>query len=56
LTRCWLSTVENPFGDDDRLYQHDSAPCHKSRSVGDWFMDNKVPEIDWPARSQIWIT
>jgi hypothetical protein len=39
------------FGDDDCLYQHGSAPCHKPRSVREWFVDNKVPEMDWPAQS-----
>jgi hypothetical protein len=51
LTRCVLFTVENQFGDDDCLYQHDSAPCHKTRSVREWFVGNKVPEIDCPAQS-----
>jgi hypothetical protein len=38
--------VEDQFGDDDCLYQHDSAPCHKLRPVMEWFVDNNVPEID----------
>jgi hypothetical protein len=33
------------------LYQHDSAPCQKARSVRVWFVDSKVPEMDWPAQS-----
>jgi hypothetical protein len=51
LTRCILSTVEDQFGDDDCLHQHDNTPCHKARSVREWFVDNKVPEMDWPAQS-----
>jgi hypothetical protein len=51
LTPCVLSMVEDQFGDDDCLYQHDGAPCHKARSVRGWFVDNKVPEIDCPAQS-----
>jgi hypothetical protein len=51
LTRCLLSMVEDQFGDDNCLYQHDSVPCHKSRSVREWFVDKKVPEMDWPAQS-----
>jgi hypothetical protein len=51
LTRCLLSTVEDQFDDDNCLYQHDSAPSHKARSVREWFVDNNVPEIDWPAQS-----
>jgi hypothetical protein len=33
LTRCVLSTVEDQFGDDDCLCQHDNAPFHKERSA-----------------------
>jgi hypothetical protein len=33
LTSCILSMVEDQFGDDDCLYRHDNAPCHKARSV-----------------------
>jgi hypothetical protein len=51
LTRCVLSTVEDQFGDDDCLYQHDTAPCQKAKSVRDWFVVNKMPEMDCPAQS-----
>jgi hypothetical protein len=51
LTHCILSTVEDQFGDDSCLYQHDSAPCHKARSMREWFVDNKVPGMYWPAQS-----
>jgi hypothetical protein len=47
LTLCILSTIEDQFGDDSCLYQHDSAPCHKARSMREWFVDNDVPEMDW---------
>jgi hypothetical protein len=43
--------VEDEFGDDDCLYQHDNDPCHKARSVREWFVDNKVSEMDCPAQS-----
>jgi hypothetical protein len=51
LSCCILSMVEDQFGGDDCLYQHDNAPCHKLRSVREWFVDNNVPEMDWPAQS-----
>jgi hypothetical protein len=51
LTSCILSMVEDQFSDDDCLYQHDNAPRHKARSVREWFVDNKVPEMDWPTQS-----
>jgi hypothetical protein len=43
--------VQDQFGDADCLYQHGSAPCHKARSVREWFVDGKVPEMDWPVQS-----
>jgi hypothetical protein len=52
ILTCWiLPMIEDHFGVDDCLYQHDSTPCHKSRSVREWFVDNNVPEMDWPAQS-----
>jgi hypothetical protein len=51
LTCCVLSIVEGQFGDDDCLYQHDNAPRHKARFVREWFVDNKIPEMVWPAQS-----
>jgi hypothetical protein len=51
LTCYVLSMVEDQFVDDDCLYQHDNAPCHKARSVREWFVDNKVPEMKCPAQS-----
>jgi hypothetical protein len=51
LTHCVLSVVEEQFSDDDCLYQHDIAPSHKSRSVREWFVNNNIPEMDWPAQS-----
>jgi hypothetical protein len=51
LIHCILSTVEDQFSDDDCLYKHDSVPCRKVRSVRIWFMDSKVPEVDWPTQS-----
>jgi hypothetical protein len=40
LTHCILSTTEDQISDDSCLYQHDSASCHKARSVREWFVDN----------------
>jgi hypothetical protein len=51
LTSCILYMVEVQFGDDICLYQHDSTPCHKVRYVKEWFVDNKVPEMNCPAQS-----
>jgi hypothetical protein len=42
--------MEDQFGNDDCLYQHDNAPCQKARSVREWFVDKTVPEMDWQPR------
>jgi hypothetical protein len=51
LNLCILSMIEDQFDDNDCLYQHDNVPCHKARSVREWFVDNKVSEMYWPAQS-----
>jgi hypothetical protein len=43
--------VEDRIGDDICLYQHDNAPCHKARSMREWFVDSNVSEMDWSAQS-----
>jgi hypothetical protein len=50
LTPCVLFTVEDQFGDDHCLYQHNNAHCLKARSVTEWFVGNKVPEMAWPGQ------
>jgi hypothetical protein len=45
LTCCILSTVEDQFGDDDCLYQHDNDPCHKEGLWGNGL---------WTTRFQKW--
>jgi hypothetical protein len=49
LTHCILSMVEDHFSDDN--CQHDNAACHKAKFVKEWFVDNKVPEMDCPAQT-----
>jgi hypothetical protein len=51
LTCYILSMIEDQFIGDDCLYQHDSAHCHKARSVREWFVNSKFPEMDCPAQS-----
>jgi hypothetical protein len=55
LTRCVLSTVEDQIGDDDCLYQHDSGPCHKARSVRDCLWTIRFEKWTAQPRVLIWI-
>ena len=33
------------------IFQQDSAPCHTAKIVKEWFKDNDVPVMQWPAQS-----
>ena len=33
------------------IFQQDSAPCHTANIVKEWFKDNDVPVMQWPAQS-----
>ena len=36
---------------DCEYFLHDSAPCHKARSVTSWLSSNDVNVIQWPGNS-----
>jgi hypothetical protein len=52
LTHCILSTVEDQFG-DDCLYQHDNAPCHKTRSLRERFVTIRFQK--WTGQPRVLI-
>ena len=33
------------------MFQLDNAPCHKAKSVTEWFEQNNIKILLWPARS-----
>ena len=39
------------LGEGRFLFQNDSAPVHKVRSIQKWFVEIGVEELDWPAQS-----
>ena len=51
LDNAALPTLWQQFGTGPFLFQHDNAPCHKARSIQEWFGDNDVEEMTWPAQS-----
>ncbi len=56
----YIDTLENELmpsveilcnGDSDWIFQQDNAPCHKSRLVNSYFVENKIRVMPWPLRS-----
>jgi hypothetical protein len=46
-----LPTLWQQFGEGPFLFQHDTAPVHKVRSIQKWFIKIGAEELDWPAQS-----
>ena len=50
LTECLLPYIAE--NSDQKLnFQQDNAAIHVSRSSKQWFSDNNIELLDWPARS-----
>ena len=45
-----LETAKEGLG-VDLVYMQDNAPCHKSRLVMQFLLENQVPVMPWPAQS-----
>ncbi|KAJ8891779.1 hypothetical protein PR048_004332 [Dryococelus australis] len=46
-----LPTLWRFYGMDPCYFQDDNARCHVSRATMQWFADNNVRRLDWPAQS-----
>ncbi|KAJ8888429.1 hypothetical protein PR048_007919 [Dryococelus australis] len=46
-----LSTLWRFYGMDQCYFQDDNARCHVSRATMQWYADNNVRRLDWPAQS-----
>ena len=33
------------------IFQQDNAPCHTAHKVKEWFKDNSIKQMEWPANS-----
>jgi hypothetical protein len=52
LENYLMPTKDIFFGEEpDWMYQQDNAPCHKAKSVTEWFKQNNINVLQWPARS-----
>jgi hypothetical protein len=45
--------IENTFGSSNKewMFMHDNAPPHRSKYSNQWFKNNSIPLIKWPATS-----
>ncbi|KAJ8875314.1 hypothetical protein PR048_023209 [Dryococelus australis] len=46
-----LPTLWRIYGMDPCYFQDDNARCHVSRATMQWYADNNVRRLDWPAQS-----
>ena len=48
-----LPSITNMFGDRNYpfVHQDDNAPCHRPRAVDDWFDQQDIRRVMWPAQS-----
>lgn len=46
-----LRQAKDWFGNQEFVFMHDSAPCHKAKKVTKFLQDNKISVLDWPGNS-----
>ena len=47
-----LPTIQEHFGEDTCIFQHDGAPCHKAKAIAKWLNDKNVQVLDpWSGNS-----
>jgi hypothetical protein len=43
--------VHQWFPNNDFVFMHDSAPCHKAKSITKYLQDQNIKVLDWPGNS-----
>lgn len=51
LTRKLIPYMETTFPNQDGIFQQDLAPCHKSRKVTDFLIQQQISVLPWPGNS-----
>ena len=46
-----LPSINKDECDDAFYHLDDSAPCHRTKSVNEWHLKNKINRIKWPGNS-----
>ena len=50
LSAHFVPKASTLFG-NDYIFAQDNAPCHKSKAAMDFFLENRVELLPWPAGS-----
>uniref|UniRef100_A0A8C7K991 Tc1-like transposase DDE domain-containing protein n=1 Tax=Oncorhynchus kisutch TaxID=8019 RepID=A0A8C7K991_ONCKI len=52
LRKQLLPTIQEQFGDEQCLFQHDGAPCHKEKVITKWLREQNINILGpWPGNS-----
>lgn len=51
MAEAMMPSGERLFGGEEYIFQQDNAPCHKAKSVMDFFRQKKINVMDWPPQS-----
>ena len=46
-----LPSAQKSFGQENFIFQDDSAPCHRAKKVTEWFNSKKIERLEWPGNS-----
>ncbi|CDQ87187.1 unnamed protein product [Oncorhynchus mykiss] len=47
-----LPTIQEQFGDEQSLFQHDGAPCHEAKVITKWLGEQNINILGtWPGNS-----
>ena len=50
--RPYLPTIQEQFGDEQCLFQHDGAPCHEAKVITKWLGEQNINILGpWPGNS-----
>ena len=51
LNSSMMPSAHILFGDSKFIFQQDNDPKHTSKSITNWFANNNIEKLEWPAQS-----